>query len=128
MSDLLNPVFILTADECRSRIVALPDKIEACDVLWDRCNAKPVYVGTARNKGRIRAHLLKDSVRDGKIGLTHRNRKFFDYVNSQPVGWLAVTFDLFETKAKARVAERAAISKFGIRRDGGSLFNRQMSG
>ena len=128
MSKLLNPDFILTADECRSRIVALPDKIEACYVLWDRRDARPVYVGTAQSKGRIRAHLLKDGVRDGKIGLTHRNKKFFDYVNAQPVGWLGVTFELFETKANAREAERAAISKFGIRRNGGSLFNRQMSG
>ena len=128
MSKLLNPDFILTADECRSRIVALPDKIEACYVLWDRRDARPVYVVTAQSKGRIRAHLLKDGVRDGKIGLTHRNKKFFDYVNAQPVGWLGVTFELFETKANAREAERAAISKFGIRRNGGSLFNRQMSG
>ena len=76
-------------------------------MLWDRYNDKPVYVGTARNKGRIVAHLRKDSVRDGKIGLTYRNKDFFDYVNLQPTGWLGVTFELFDTKAMGIIYQSA---------------------
>ena len=106
----------------------MPRDIFACYVLWDILRSKPVYVGTARNRGRLRAHLKKDTVRDGKVGLTYRNPEFLAFVMAQPAGWLGMSIDLFDNEADMRKAEIERIARFALKRDGGSLFNRSRSG
>ena len=118
---------IMTADGCRRRIAALPNEIAACYTLWDREKAIPVYVGTARSPSRIRSHLQKDSVRSGNLGKLIINRPFYDFVMRQPIGWLGVSVDLFDSETEARQVEVARIAEFGMR-PSGTLFNRTSRG
>jgi len=118
---------ILDAAQCLRQLATLPPRISACYVLWDRANSLPVYVGTARSPSRIRSHLQKDERRTGNLGKLIINRPFYDFVLAQPVGWLGVTVDLFDTYEEARLAEVARIAEHGMR-PLGSLFNRRAAG
>ena len=126
--ELDDPSGMLSADEAKAAIAALPDRILACYVLWDRSLAIPIYVGTARYRSRLAAHLKKDDLRDGKIGHTHVNPDFYAHVVMQKPGWLGLTYRLYDNEAESRESERALIAKHRLRSIGGSLFNRRMAG
>jgi len=118
---------IMTVDQTREALRRLPDQIIARYVLWNRNTGEPVYVGTAKAPSRIRSHLQKDDRREGPLGKLIVNKPFYDYVMRQPVGWLGVSFDVFEDDGAARVAEQADITRFGMRPHG-TLFNRRAGG
>lgn len=119
----------VSADECRSRL-AVSDwgAGVATYVLWDRRTGEPVYCGTARNRSRIDGHLKKDDLRNATVGTTARNPELRAYCLAQPRGWLGVAFRLFPSEAEAKREEQGIIASFGIRRQGGKLFNQRTSG
>ena len=118
---------ILDVEQCRRRLAVLPVEIFACYTLWDRFADIPVYVGTARNPSRIKSHLQKDDKRQGNLGKLVINQPFYTYVMQRPVGWLGVSFDLYDSHEEARSAEQSRIAEFGLR-PFGSLFNRRAGG
>jgi len=118
---------IMSVDECRRKHAALQNDIAACYTLWDRGSAIPVYVGTARSPSQIRRHLIKDHVREGKLGKLRINPPFHGFVLQQPIGWLGISFELYDDEASARAVERARIGEYGMRPIG-SLFNRRSGG
>ena len=118
---------IMSADACRRKLAALPSEIAACYTIWDRVPGVPVYVGTARSPARIRSHLQKDHMRTGNLGKLIINKPFYDYVLRQPIGWLGISFDLYDDETSARAFERARIAEYGMWPNG-SLFNRSAGG
>lgn len=118
---------IMNVEQARRRLDALPTRISARYILWDRNKTVPVYVGSAKSPSRIKSHLQKDSKRHGPLGKLIINKPFYDYVMAQPTGWLGLSFDLFEDDEAAREAERRDILRFGMRPNG-TLFNRRASG
>ncbi|MEO1678000.1 MAG: hypothetical protein AAFU80_07550 [Pseudomonadota bacterium] len=105
----------------------MPERISAKYVLWNRIDGSPVYVGTAKAPSRLKSHLQKDFKREGPLGKLIINPPFYEYVMRQPVGWLGITVELFDTDQEARVAEIAEIARYGIRPEG-TLFNRRAGG
>lgn len=118
---------IMDVEQCRRRLASLPKQIFGCYTLWDRASDTPVYVGTAKSPSRIRSHLQKDDKRIGNLGKLIINKPFCDYVLSRPVGWLGISFELFENEAASRAEECSRIASFGMR-PSGTLFNRRASG
>lgn len=119
---------ILTSEECRRQLSSLSGQINACYVLWNRKAGLPVYVGTAKTPGRLRAHLKKDRPGEEQTGHLKGNAPFHAYVKSQEQGWLGLSFVLYATEEEAKSAERALIANHGLRSSGGQLFNRRMGG
>ncbi|MCX7567124.1 hypothetical protein OS189_12295 [Sulfitobacter sp. F26169L] len=117
----------MNAEQTRSKLAALPLSINARYVLWNRLETMPVYVGTAKAPSRIKSHLQKDDKRVGPLGKLIVNKPFYEYVMNQPIGWLGISFDLFEDDDDARQAERDDIARFGMRPNG-TLFNRRAGG
>ena len=119
---------ILRASEAKGHIESISSNVEACYVLWDHKAQIPVYVGTARNKGRLKAHLKKDYVRDGRIGLTYRNPEFLNFIQQKPEGWLGISISTFSSHDEAKNTERSLVRKYGLRTSGGTLSNRRLAG
>ncbi len=118
---------IMNAQQARAKLDALPSRISARYILWNNSDKTPVYVGTAKSPSRIKSHLQKDYRREGPLGKLIINKPFYDYVMLQPIGWLGVSFDLYDDDEAARQAEQEDIARFGMR-PAGTLFNRRASG
>ena len=97
-------------------------------VLWDRLEDRPVYCGTARSPARLRGHLHKDDLVNGPVGKTHVNPGLRAYCLSRPKGWLGVSWIMLPDATAATALERAVIARWGIRSQGGLLFNQRLSG
>ena len=91
----------------------------------------PFYVGTARRKSRIDTHARK------AVGNTNSTRRakhirFAKYVETQSKvygpDWIGFSLKIHRTREDAELHERALIAAFGIRTEGGQLFNRRMTG
>ncbi len=105
-------------------------------ILWDitenieGISARPFYVGTAKNKSRIRNHVNKDK---GKAPLARRNNPILaDYIEEMATthgpGWLRFALREHRDFDAAQKDERALIKKWGIKKKGGILFNQIESG
>lgn len=125
---LSDPNEIMGVDRAREVILDLPHTLFATYVLWDADDCIPIYVGTAKTRGRLVAHLKKDSVRDGKIGHTHVNPPFYDYVLSKEAGWFGMTLETFPDADSMKGEEIRLIALYRRRADGGTLFNRRKTG
>ena len=109
------------------------DRTALTYVLWDRSisEPQPIYVGTAKTKERIDNHARKAK---GGTSLTRKSRafEFAEYVERQAknIGpeWLGISFHEHDCFEEAKSTERGLIQKWGIRMNGGKLFNRQMNG
>ena len=117
----------MNSEQARSKLDALPPQISARYILWNKLDGTPVYVGTAKSPSRIKSHLQKDYRREGPLGKLIINNPFYEYVLRQPIGWLGVSYNLFDDDAAARTVEQEDIAKYGMRPNG-TLFNRRASG
>ncbi len=125
---------ILSADAAKAMAGTLNfEKTVLTYVLWDRSisEPQPIYVGTAKTKGRIDNHARKAN---GGTSLTRKSRaiEFAEYVerrakNAGPE-WLGISLHKHDCFEEAKITERDLIKEWGIRKDGGKLFNRQMNG
>lgn len=113
---------ILSADDAR---LWLNDhrRTPLCWLLWDRPAGVPFLCGVSASDVRVLAHLEKDQVRDGRIGLTWMQPELLDFVMAQPKGFLGVSLFPFLTLGQAKWCEHAIIGEFGTRENGGWLFN-----
>ena len=96
--------------------------------MWHRRTGEPDYCGTAKSKSRLKSHLKKDDPRTPPSAHNLANVELTRFWQSQPNGWLGVSFKLYPTDAEARRVECEIIAAFGIRRAGGKLFNQRLSG
>src|SRR6478672_4681551 len=127
MPERLGP--IRSAQECREHLAEGWSEAEtAVYVLWDRATQTAIYCGTSRTPGRLRSHLAKDDLANGPVGKTHVNPELRSYCLSEGKGWLGISFGVFADEASARRVEQEIISRFGIRKFGGQLFNQRLSG
>jgi hypothetical protein len=105
-------------------------------ILWDRTEiiegltGRPLYVGTAKNRSRIRGHASKDH---GKATLARRsNPPLADFVEAKAEsygpGWLRFTLRPHPNIDAAKQDERQLINKWGIRKLDGILFNQSLTG
>lgn len=120
---------ICSASECVTTISDLTRwPGTATYVLWNRRTGEPVYCGTAKNRGSLTRHLAKDDLSKGPVGHTMKNMPLRKYCLSQGSGWLGVSWTFSETEADAKALECSFIATYGIRRQGGQLFNQLLSG
>ena len=102
-------------------------------VLWDQTAAEPqpIYVGTAKSQSRIDNHARKAY---GGTNLTRKSghKTFADYVERQAKNygpdWLGFTFHQHDSFESAKIKEQSLIQDWGIKKNGGRLFNRQLTG
>ncbi|WP_316013786.1 hypothetical protein [Roseobacter sp. HKCCA0434] len=116
------PVAVLNAAQCEAALMQLPFP-PTCWLLWDRDAGLPFLCGIASSPGPIRAHLVKDHVRDGRIGLTWFFPELLDFVMARPPGFLGVSLFRFDTLGAAKICEQSIVAEFGRREAGGILFN-----
>ena len=127
MPSRLGPIY--SATECRNQLRRDWSEAEtAVYILWDRGTETAIYCGTSRTPSRLRSHLAKDDLANGPVGKTHVNPELRSFCLSRSKGWLGISFAVFSDEAAARQIEREIIGKFGIRRNGGQLFNQRLSG
>ena len=102
-------------------------------VLLDRTTPEPqpIYVGTAKSQSRIDNHARK------AIGGTSLTRKsgalaLAEHVEGQSENhgsdWIGFSFRQHRSFDDAKATERELIQGWGIKKLGGKLFNRKMSG
>ena len=103
-------------------------------VLWDRTTTpkpQPIYVGTAKSQSRIDNHARKAN---GGTSLTRKSGAIplAEHVERQSKNhgpdWIGFSFHQHNSFDDAKVTERELIQGWGIKKLGGKLFNRQMSG
>ena len=119
---------IMSSTACRASLSGLIGEINACYTLWDINTGFPVYVGTAKTAARLRVHLKKDEPSREQTKHLQDNVAFHQYVKKQKSGWLGVSSTFHTDAPQATLSERALILEYGIRHQGGQLFNRRMSG
>ncbi len=129
---------LLTPEEARRQAKAVDfSRCTITYVLWDATEAvcgllaRPFYVGTAKHHSRIYNHARKDrgNVKLARKSNAHPLANFVEAkVSRNGPGWLRLTLRRHPSVAAAREDERALIRRWGIRREGGLLFNRRRSG
>lgn len=120
---------IVDAARCAQRLTSVPwDGVATTYVLWDRETETPIYCGTAVSRSRLKSHLTKDDPTSPVSSHNTKNPELVKYWQSRPKGWLGVSFQFFPTAEDAKQVERAIIARYGIRRNGGLLFNQRTSG
>jgi len=106
-------------------------------ILWDvtdvvrGLSGRPIYVGTAKHHSRIYNHANKDQ---GNVKLARKSNahSLADFVEARVLshgpGWLRLTLRRHPSFAAAQEDERALIRRWGVKSEGGVLFNRRRSG
>ncbi len=129
---------LLTPEEARRQAKAVDfGRCTITYVLWDATEAvcglpvRPFYVGTAKHHSRIYNHARKDRG-DVKLARKSNAHPLADFVEARVLahgpGWLRLTLRRHPNMAAAQEDERALIRRWGIKREGGILFNRRRSG
>lgn len=116
---------IMTASAARARIQADPWNGVAVYMLWNRELKQPIYCGKSEAPGRLLTHLSKDNPLSQPSAHNLKNPDLTRYWQSQPAGWLGVSYKLFKDRAEASAVERQIIEAYGIRRNGGPLYNQR---
>lgn len=119
---------IIDAAACARRLTDVPWEGVATYVLWDRETQTPIYCGTAVSRSRLKSHLTKDDPASPVSSHNKRNPELVAYWQSRPKGWLGVSFAFSSTAEEAKELERRIIRHYGIRSQGGLLFNQRVSG
>ena len=102
-------------------------------VLWDRTGAEPLpfYVGTAKSQSRIDNHARK-ALGNAKLARKSKHTEFAEYVetNAKKHGpeWIGFCLYQHSSMDEAKTHEVSLIEKYGLKKTGGKLFNRRMSG
>ena len=102
-------------------------------VLWDRTNTNPlpIYVGTAKSKARIENHARK-AAGNAKLARKSNHIEFAEFVERKAKkhgpGWIGFSLYSHQSFDAAKAHEVNLIEQNGLKRFGGKLFNRTLSG
>lgn len=116
---------IMSAGAARAKIMADPWPGVAVYMLWNLADKRAIYCGKSEAPGRLLSHLSKDDPTSIASSHNQKNPELTRYWQSQKLGWLGVSYRIFKDRTEASAIERRIIDSYGIRKNGGQLFNQR---